>query len=652
MNQSNSRICTLVSGWFGMDVKVLAGMAAISLLLSACGGSGGGGAPSVAGGNPLDVVPVKGKFGAGCAVSVSNPAGSFTAQGSTDATGVARVLIPSGATGPYVISVTGGGSCRYFNEAANAMVPYAAGYSLHAVVPAAIAANAPVAVTPLTEMQYTYLKHRAGGAITSSVTDSAAVAAVSPVLVLAKSMGLLSATIDVQNMFALPPVMPAPGVTPAQLGQDGYSAMFGIVAAEQPSDPMAAVMAFAAVAKAAALSIASSPTAPQALIDAQTAMGTVLPISQAVSNMYGPASAVGMAAPLSVTAATQAAVADAAVAAARTTASASYLADLTAGGMHLFSPGYQYATATGTATVAPLGKSMTASVTTTFVNTTYSMLLTFKELLNQVWTALVGTSGNTDYVLTAGGWADDRTTSLAAIPNLDGSFTVHDGAWGRYGSKVARVDISGVAIASTLAAVDANGMTTGAAVVPPGNFPAGAVEYDITDFGLTSGDVYQVYAGSLGADVQALDASGIQLTALPAANSQFCVAGFRFVPAAAVGTYDVYANAAAGCPALAAGQLADGTVTLGQKQVYGQSMLAVTATTQQATYPAGYVTSALPGIIAGTFGSGFLALVNGQAYLGTTTLRGADTAVLFGTRKRYNRIAIDAQMKAANLPLL
>lgn len=665
MKQSKPRICTLVSRWFrqkcciGMDVKVMAGMVATSLLLTACGGGGsgggsssGGGAANVAGGKPLSVVPVKGKFGAGCAVSVSNPSGSFNAQGSTDATGVATVTVPLGATGPYVISVTGGGSCSYFNEATNAMVSYTAGYSLHAVVPTAIAAHAPVAVTPLTEMQYTYLKHQAGGAITSAINDSTALAAVSPVLVLAKSSGLLSATVDVPNMFALPPVVPAAGVTPAQMGRDGYSAMFGIVAAEQPANPMAAVTAYDALAKAVALSVVSSPSAPQALTDAQIVMAGMLPINQAVANMYGPASAVGMAAPLSVTAVTQAAVADAAVAAARVTASTGYLADLTAGGMHLFSPGYQYATPTGTATVAPLGRSMTASVMTTLATTTYSMLFTFKELLNRVWTALVGTSSNTDYVLTAGGWVDDRTTSLDASPNLDGTFTVNDGAWGRYGSKVSKVDVSGVAIASTLAAVDANGLTTGAAVVPPGNFPAGAIEYDITDFGLTSRDVYQVYAGSLGSYAYVLDANGIQLTALPAGNAQFCVAGFRFIPAPAAGTYDVYANTAAGCPALAAGQLADGTVTLAQRQVNGQSLLAVTATTQQTTYPVGYVPTALPGIINGTFGSSFFALVNGQAYLGTITPKGADTAVLFGTRKRYNRIAIDAQMKAANLPLL
>ena len=116
---------------------------------------------------------------------------------------------------------------------------------------AASVTRGPVAVTPLTEMHYTYLKHKAGGAITPAITDASAVAAVAPVLVLAKSMGLLHATIDVQNMFALPPVVPATGVTPAQLGQDGYSAMFGIVAAEQPSNPMAAVSAYESLAKAA-----------------------------------------------------------------------------------------------------------------------------------------------------------------------------------------------------------------------------------------------------------------------------------------------------------------------------------------------------------------------------------------------------------------
>ncbi len=636
--------------------RVWACMAATSVLLSACGGGGdsggGGGAATVVGGNPLSVAPVKGRFGAGCTVVVSNPAGSFTAQAATDATGVATATIPVGATGPYVISVVGGGGCRYFNEATNTMVAYAATDSLHAVVPAANITGAPVAVTPLTEMHYAYLKHRSGGVITAAVTDAAALAAVSPVLVLAKSMGLLNATIDVRNMFALPPVIPAAGVTPAQLGQDGYSAMFGIVAAEQSSNPMAAVAAYAALSKAAGLSTVSSAAAPQAVIDAQAAMSTLLPVSQAVSNMYGAASAVGMAAPLSVTAATQAAVADAAVAAARPAATAGYLADLTAGGVHLFSPGYQYATTAGTATVAPLGKSMMASVTTSFANTIYPMQLAFKELLNRVWTALVGTSTNTDYILVANGWVDDRTTSLSVSPNLDGTLTVDDGAWGRYGSKVNRLDMSGMTIASTLAAVDANGLTTGAAVVPPGNFPAGSVEYDITDFGLTSHDIYEVYAGSLGSYTYVLDANNTQLTALPAATAQFCVAGFRFIPTAVAGIYDVYANATSACPALAAGQLPDGTVTLAQKQVNGQQLLAVTATTQQTTYPVGYVSNALPGIINGTFSSGFLALVNGKAYLGTTTPKGADTAVLFGTRKRYNRIAIDAQMKAANLPLL
>ena len=96
----------------------------------------------------------------------------------------------------------------------------------------------------------------------------------------------------------------------------------------------------------------------------------------------------------------------------------------------------------------------------------------------------------------------------------------------------------------------------------------------------------------------------------------------------------------------------DGTVTFSQVQVNGQQLLKVTATTQQTVFPAGYVSSALPGIINGTFNSGFLSLINGKAYLGTATPKGADTAVLFGTSKRYNRVAIDAQMNAANLPLL
>lgn len=640
----------------GMSGKMLASVAATSLLLSACGGGGGGGGGgTVAGtggagpvGAAMTIAPMKGQFGAGCSVAVSNPAGSFTASGATDATGQATVTIPSGATGPYVISVSGGGTCTYFNESTNTNVPYTTADSLHAVVPSASATGAPVAVTPLTEMEYTYLKQQAGGAITPAITDAQVVAAVPPVLVLAKSMGLLNATIDVRNMFALPQVIPAAGVTPAQLGQDGYSAMFGKVAAQQPSNPMAAVAAYALLAKAAALSAASSPAAPQALTDAQTAIAGILPIAQAVSNMYGAASAAGMAAPMTVTAATQAAAAAATAAAAAVAGSSGYLSDLTAGGLHQFSPGYQYTINAVTTTVAPVGKSLTA----TFANATYSMVRTFKELLNRIWTALVGTSSNTDYVLTAAGWSDDRTTSISAITNLDGTLTINDGAYGRYGAKVAKIDISGMAIASAVTAVDANGLTTGAAIAPAGNFPAGSIEYDVTDFGLTSQDIHEVYAGSLGSYVHVLDTTGIQLSALPAANAQFCVAGFRFIPAAIAGNYDVYANPTLTCPALAPGQLADGTVNFSQVQVNGQQLLKVTATTQQTVYPAGYVSSALPGIITGTFNNSFLALVNGKVYMGVMTPKGADTAVLFGTSKRYNRIAIDAQMNAVNLPLL
>ncbi|BBI99715.1 hypothetical protein FGKAn22_14080 [Ferrigenium kumadai] len=654
MKQSKFGPYVIDAGWFkcqwpnsGMSGKILASIAATSLLLSACGGGGGGGGGVGGGtggagpvGTAMTIAPMKGKFGAGCSVVVSNPAGSFTANGSTDATGQATVTIPSGATGPYVISVVGGGTCTYFNESTNTNVSYTTADSLHAVVPSASATGAPVAVTPLTEMEYTYLKQQAGGAITPAITDAQAVAAVPPVLVLAKSMGLLNATIDVQNMFALPPVIPAAGVTPAQLGQDGYSAMFGKVAAQQPSNPMAAVAAYALLAKAAALSAASSPAAPQALADAQTAIAAILPIAQAVSNMYGPASATGMAAPMSVTAATQAAAAAATSAAAAATGGAGYLSDLTAGGVHLFSPGYQYTIGAVTTTVAPVGKSMTATLS----NATYSMVRTFKDLLNRIWTALVSTSSNTDYVLTAAGWSDDRTTSISAIANLDGTLTVNDGAYGRYGVRVAKIDISGMAIASAVAAVDANGLTTGAAVAPAGNFPAGSIEYDVTDFGLTSQDIHEVYAGSLGSYVHVLDATGIQLTALPAANAQFCVAGFRFIPTATAGKYDVYANPTLTCPALATGQLADGTVSFTPVQVNGQQLLAVTATTQ--------VSTALPGIINGTFNSSFISIVNGKAYLGVTTPKGADTTVLFGTSKRYNRVAIDAQMNAANLPLL
>lgn len=155
------------------------GVTAIAaLLLAGCGGGGGGG--GAAAGASMTITPSLGQFASGATVRVKDKNGTLLVTGTVNASGVAAVTVPAGATAPLLVEAGINGD-KYFDENPAAAGRDANGFvTISGVSNAAVRALIPdttttaVGVTALTEMAVGQIEAASGIAATS-VADIRAV---------------------------------------------------------------------------------------------------------------------------------------------------------------------------------------------------------------------------------------------------------------------------------------------------------------------------------------------------------------------------------------------------------------------------------------------------------------------------------------------
>lgn len=159
----------------GIPKLALAG--AVLLALSACGGGGGDDPPPTPPTSSVKVAPSLGMFSTGTPVVVRSLAGAQVGSGSIGSDGTATVNIGT-HSGPIVVSVSGGGTVNYFNEATGATENFPAGKTLEAVAPAG---STSVGVTVLSDAVKRKLEAAGGLANANNTAINAANAKVAAV---------------------------------------------------------------------------------------------------------------------------------------------------------------------------------------------------------------------------------------------------------------------------------------------------------------------------------------------------------------------------------------------------------------------------------------------------------------------------------------
>lgn len=159
----------------GIPKLALAG--AVLLALGACGGGGGDDPPPTPPTSSVTVAPSLGQFSTGTPVVVRSLAGAQVGSGSIGSDGKASVNIGT-HSGPIVVSVSGGGTVTYFNEATGTTENFPAGKTLEAVAPAG---STNVGVTVLSDAVKRKLEAAGGLANANNAAINAANAKVAAV---------------------------------------------------------------------------------------------------------------------------------------------------------------------------------------------------------------------------------------------------------------------------------------------------------------------------------------------------------------------------------------------------------------------------------------------------------------------------------------
>lgn len=170
------------------------GLVAITtILLAGCGGGSGGSSNQVAATTAIRVTPMKGKFSSGSTVIIKRASdGVQVATGTTNATGVATINVPTSATGPFLIEVGAVGD-SYFDESTGLNATIAAGGTgLRALIPDSSAND--VGVTALTEMAVGQIEAASGGIAAATAKD------------------VIATNVTVGNSFGIDDVLDAPSI--------------------------------------------------------------------------------------------------------------------------------------------------------------------------------------------------------------------------------------------------------------------------------------------------------------------------------------------------------------------------------------------------------------------------------------------------------
>ncbi len=670
-----------------------------TLLLTACGGGGGsaavGGGTTGATGTTVTVTPVKGKFQGSCVVSISNAAGTilFTGTQAINANGTTTATLPTGSTGPFLVSIQGdaAGTCQYFNDdAANPrMIPMGAAESLNALVSInELMAASGVAITSLTEMAFQATSAVNGGHLRNLTENSPEIA---QGIAAAVSLAGLTGASAVASIFTPPRTIPASGVA----ANDDMGRTLEKIASMNPSKPLEAVRWMSLHAEAAATSGVQS---------------TALTLqANAMNASFVPAAGVlNYASQVAINTST------AAFNAQNAATTAAFLKDITTTGLRQI----QFGSLNPSQNInIPASGSL---VKATLANAVYTVTQTWNDLINRIWQP--ANSGN--WVLGNQGWIDSATSPLSFAMNPDGTAKVTHEGYGRHDVAVFKQDLTGMPFASAVSnmqtspiamlgmsgGVDANGqqvlnasgIPTGANIVPTGAFTTGAIAYNTVPAGyaamyaysIASGvwaissvmptsfvatassvmptssvptassvmpassvatassvmpassvatapqDIYEISGTRTGEwNTPVVGATGAALTALPALNTAFCTQNNQFYyqpqSGVAAGTYAVfYSGGGTTCWPAAAGTLPNQTFTARTVVVNGVTIMELTAPATQFT--AGWTE--------------ILAVLNGKVYQGWKTTKG--TPAFFGVGSAMaNQAAATQLSNAVNLPM-
>lgn len=573
-------------------------------------------------------------------VIVPNTVQTITANGTT------TVTLPTGATGPFLISISGaaGNTCQYFNDnpANPQLLTLLPSQSLNALIASTEVTSASgVALTAITEMAYQAAFAKNGQKLTGLTDTSPAIAQGRAAAV--SLCGLTTGASAVASIFTPPATIPASGIA----ATDSMGQALVNIANLNGNNPMNAVSLMSLYA-ASAVGMPPSASAVAAL--------PTNPVGQGVA----------FKAQLAANAAT------AALNATNALATLAFLNDITTTGLRDIWFGIVAPANTMFGSSAINIPASGTLIKATLANAVYTVTRTWNDMVAGVWTP--ANSGS--WVLGNTGWIDANTSAISFVMNPDGTAKITQEGFGTRDEAVFKQDLTGITFASAVASqggwasvdangqvvLDASGVPTAANVMPAGAFTAGAIAYDTVPAGMaamyaytmasgigaisavmptssvavTTQDVYRVDTINYGNNNLAVNAAGAPLTALPALNSAFCLQNNQayYQPGVTAGTYDVfYTGGGTTCWPPTAGTPPGQTFTATTVVVNGVSIMELTA-------PA---TAFSPSFID------ILAVVNGSVYQGQKRPKGSP--LNFWGIRPANQAAATQLSNAVKLPL-
>lgn len=594
------------------------GLTAIAtLILAGCGGSkssdtGTNNTATPTAAVTIKVTPGKGVM-YGASVVIKNASGVQVGTGTTSATtGDASVTLTTGATGPFVVSVSCGTGCTYFDEKTMALVNGSATTpAMQAVLPGA--GSTDVGVTAATHAAAQYALN------SGTLTPTSVIAANDAVRTL---LGLPAGT----SVLTPPaPIKDAASLTAAQSG---------VTAADQVAKISAAMsIAASGVSAIQAINDYGAAWKQAALVPAS---GVILPATINPVALTLAASSVPTATISNVSAAVTLANTAAASAVADVNA---FLAEAVVAGNSNDFNYWSNTNASAVVTTHAMASKMAFSATATANN--FAVTSTQYMSTNAgTWVQQPG-NPNGGYQLIATGWAANANGGVM-VNNLDGTLTLSPNGFPSIVEKMTRTNLSGTAVVCPNVA---GGVCPVPTTYPLNSFQT-VISYTsaVDDFVINTGGVLSVN--------KATDMAGVQLTALP--NASFCVqqgGGAQVfvpispVPAAPADNYNVY-----GAWSCAAADIAAATVV--GAPIQGTVTLSIKATGNTVVPNVGLVTVTTAVGSANTLAVGWLnnqivAVMGGLAYPGNRMPPGP--RIDFNS---LNKAAVTAALAAHGYPAL
>lgn len=587
---------------------------ASAVLLSACGGGGGGGGQAGVQMKTSSIVPAAGMFGAGTTIQVLDANGILLGSGTTNASGVANVSIPSSYSGPVVLVATGG---TYYDEKLKQYISMTG--SLRAVFPNANYNTG--GVTPLTEIAASFLLNSSNAITIPGVSSATSASAVAVITTTNNAIG---------TMFGVPdPLQPPAAAASGVPASDTYGAVLAYLSE----------LATGTAGNANALDVTRNlvndisdgtwdgaasgvpvPTpsaanfAASMVAAATTASSNGVVSGTVTAPVYAPTSGVS-AAQLANIGAVDNMLTDA--------TSATGLRDVQTFGLPL--------AGTGNAAFSSTSANGTVMLATSTGTNSYNYVANHKEWRNGTWVSVAAGSGSSSgYALNTASsvWSVEQGGSL--VNNGDGTmvFTLSGAniSWNLTNTTETVLDGSPIYGSNPSVPISIGGQVQ--------TFPTGSREYTIA--ATLNSDLYELNASSWN---QVFGANGAVMTAVPA-SVQFCTQNTVFVPIPApppgADNYTVFnfgGDCSLGQQSYATSTPSIGTAYVGASKQTGILLITISGTN---TASLGWLNNQIIGIA-------------GAAVLGGAVLTGSYTPagqVIANWDIKKNKTANDAELAA------